>query len=129
MFAVIRTGGKQYKITSGDVIAVEKLTGAVGDTITLDDVLMLGGDEPVAGTPLVDGAQVSAEIVRQGRDSKITVFKKKRRKNYRRTMGHRQHLTWLKITGLEGPQQAAGKTSTKKAASKTEKTASQTEET
>ncbi|PLX44623.1 MAG: 50S ribosomal protein L21 [Hyphomicrobiales bacterium] len=101
MFAVIRTGGKQYKVSQGDVIRVEKLAGDAGDQIQIDDVLMLGGEgEPQLGTPLVDGASVAAEILEQTRAAKITVFKKKRRKNYRRKKGHRQHLTCLKVTDI-----------------------------
>ena len=100
MFAVIKTGGKQYKVTEGDVLTVEKLAGEAGDTITIDDVLMLGGDSPEIGTPRVDGASVAAEILAQTRSAKILVFKKKRRKNYRRKAGHRQHVTRLRITGI-----------------------------
>ncbi len=100
MFAVIKTGGKQYKVTEGDVLVVEKLAGEAGDTITLDEVLMLGGDSPEIGTPMVEGASVTAEILAQTRSAKILVFKKKRRKNYRRKAGHRQHITRLRITGI-----------------------------
>lgn len=102
MFAVIRTGGKQYKVASGDVIKVEKLDAEAGSTIALDEVLMLGGDGAYAqvGTPLVQGASVTAEVVAQGRGPKIIVFKKKRRKNYRRKKGHRQDLTILRITDV-----------------------------
>ena len=102
MFAVIRTGGKQYKVAKDDVIAVEKLAGEPGATIELGDVLMVGGDgaEARAGTPLVAGASVSAELVEQRRADKIIVFKKKRRQNYRRKNGHRQHQTVLRITEI-----------------------------
>lgn len=101
MFAVIRTGGKQYKVSEGDIIRVEKLAGAAGDQVQFEDVLMLGGEgEPQVGTPLVDGASVAAEILEQTRAAKILVFKKKRRKNYRRKKGHRQHLTCLKVTDI-----------------------------
>jgi len=102
MFAVIRTGGKQYKVAKDDVIAVEKLAGEPGATIELGDVLMVGGDgaEARAGTPLVAGASVSAELVEQRRADKIIVFKKKRRHNYRRKNGHRQHQTVLRITEI-----------------------------
>ena len=101
MFAVIRTGGKQYKVAEGDVVAVEKLAGEPGATIELGEVLMVGeGAGAVAGTPLVAGASVSAELVEHRRADKIIVFKKKRRHNYRRKNGHRQHQTVLRITGI-----------------------------
>jgi large subunit ribosomal protein L21 len=101
MFAVIRTGGKQYKVAPNDVIAVEKLVGEPGATIELAEVLMVGDGATVsAGAPLVAGASVSAELVEHTRGDKIIVFKKKRRHNYRRKNGHRQHLTMLRITGI-----------------------------
>jgi large subunit ribosomal protein L21 len=101
MFAVIRTGGKQYKVAKDDVIAVEKLDGEPGATIELGEVLMVGeGAEVSAGTPLVAGASVSAELVEHRRADKIIVFKKKRRHNYRRKNGHRQHQTVLRITDI-----------------------------
>jgi large subunit ribosomal protein L21 len=101
MFAVIRTGGKQYKVAAGDVIAVEKLAGEAGATIELGDVLMVGDGATVStGTPLLSGASVSAELVEQRRADKIIVFKKKRRQNYRRKNGHRQHQTVLRITEI-----------------------------
>jgi large subunit ribosomal protein L21 len=102
MFAVIRTGGKQYKVAKDDVIAVEKLGGEPGATIELGEVLMVGGDgaEARAGTPLLAGASVSAELVEHRRADKIIVFKKKRRQNYRRKNGHRQHQTVLRITEI-----------------------------
>jgi large subunit ribosomal protein L21 len=99
-YAVIKTGGKQYRVKAGDVINVEKLAGEAGDTITLDEVLMLGGDDVKVGAPLIDGAKVEAEIVEQGRGKKIIVFKKRRRQNYRRKKGHRQDLTTLKINKI-----------------------------
>jgi len=98
MFAVVRTGGKQYRVAQGDVIAVEKLAGEPGSTIELAEVLMVGeGADAAAGTPLVAGASVSAELVEHRRADKIIVFKKKRRHNYRRKNGHRQHQTVLRI--------------------------------
>ena len=101
MFAVIRTGGKQYKVATGDVIAVEKLAGEAGATIELGNVLMVGDGATVStGTPLLSGASVSAELVEQRRADKIIVFKKKRRHNYRRKNGHRQHQTVLRITEI-----------------------------
>lgn len=100
MYAVIRTGGKQYRVTEGDRLRVEKLPGEVGLDITLDEVLMLGGDKVAIGKPLVAGAKVMARIVAQDRDKKVIVFKFRRRKNYRRKRGHRQPFTELKITGV-----------------------------
>ena len=101
MFAVIRTGGKQYKVTKDDVILVEKLAGDPGSTVELAEVLMVGeGAEVSAGTPLLAGASVSAELVEQRRADKIIIFKKKRRQNYRRKNGHRQHQTVLRITEI-----------------------------
>jgi large subunit ribosomal protein L21 len=101
-YAVIKTGGKQYRVKSGDVIHVEKLTGDAGDKVTLDQVLMLGGDDVKVGAPLIDGATVEAEIVEQMRAPKIIVFKKRRRQNYRRKKGHRQEMTTLKIGTING---------------------------
>jgi len=115
MFAVIKTGGKQYKVASGDVIEVEKLDGEAGSSVNMDQILLVSdGSEITSGAPLVDGALVSAEIIEQRRSDKIKIFKKKRRKGYRRTAGHRQYLTTLKITdiALAGAKKAA----TKKAA-------------
>ena len=101
MFAVIRTGGKQYKVAQGDVIAVEKLAGEPGATIELGEVLMVGdGASASTSTPLLAGASVSAELVEHRRAAKIIIFKKKRRQNYRRKNGHRQHQTVLRITGI-----------------------------
>jgi large subunit ribosomal protein L21 len=113
MFAVIKTGGKQYKVAAGDIIIVEKLLGEEGSSITFDQVLMLGedGKAPTVGTPLVADATVTGEVVEQGRAAKITVFKKKRRKDYRRTRGHRQDQTVLRIVDVNGsgPKKAAKK--------------------
>jgi large subunit ribosomal protein L21 len=102
MYAVIRTGGKQYRVAAGQVVKVERLDGEVGQTIAFDQVLMVGddGSEPTIGSPLVDGAQVTAEVLEQGKAPKIIVFKKKRRKNYRRTRGHRQLQTVLRIRDI-----------------------------
>jgi len=101
MYAVIKTGGKQYRVSEGSRVRVEKLPGAVGDKLELTEVLMLGGDKVKVGAPLVKGAAVSAEIVAQDRAKKVIVFKMKRRKNYRRKAGHRQPFTELKITGIK----------------------------
>ncbi|MBK7395381.1 MAG: 50S ribosomal protein L21 [Myxococcales bacterium] len=102
MFAVIQTGGKQYKVAQGDVLRVEKLVGNVGDAITFDKVLLVGADNVKVGTPFVAGAKVSAQIVSEGRGKKLIVYKFRRRKNYRRKAGHRQPYTELKITGVTG---------------------------
>ena len=97
MYAVIKTGGKQYKVAEGDFLKVEKLDNVVGDTIELGDVLMIGGEAVKIGAPLVAGAMVTAKVVVQDRDKKILVFKSKRRKNTRKLIGHRQYHTVLKI--------------------------------
>lgn len=116
MYAVIRTGGKQYRVAKDDIITVEKLDTNAGDKVKFDEVLMLGetGKEPKIGAPLVSGATVTAEVVDQGRADKVTVIKFKRRKNYHRTKGHRQHETVLKITDI------SAKAAAKKAAPKAE---------
>ena len=101
MYAVLRTGGKQYRVAENDLIRVERLQANAGDSITLDQVLMVGGETPRIGAPLVDGASVTAEVVEQTRGDKIIIFKKKRRQNYRRKRGHRQDLTVLRITGIQ----------------------------
>jgi large subunit ribosomal protein L21 len=101
MFAVIRTGGKQYKVAKDDVIAVEKLAAEAGAAIEFDEVLMIAdGAEVATGAPLVAGASVGATVVTQRRAAKIIVFKKKRRHNYRRKKGHRQQQTVLRVTEI-----------------------------
>jgi large subunit ribosomal protein L21 len=100
MFAVIRTGGKQYRVSPNDIIKIERVAGEPGDIIELGEVLLLGGDSPKTGSPLIAGALVAAEVMEQTRGDKIIVFKKKRRKNYRRKKGHRQDLTLLRITEI-----------------------------
>jgi large subunit ribosomal protein L21 len=102
MYAVIKTGGKQYRVTEGQKLRVEKLTGNAGDKVTFNEVLMLGGDKLTIGQPMVKGARVEAEILGQDRGPKIVIFKFRRRKNYRRKQGHRQPYTQLKITGIAG---------------------------
>ena len=103
MYAVIRTGGKQYRVAEGQMLQVEKLAGKPGDAITFNEVLLVGGnDKPKVGAPLVKGASVKAEIVAQDRDPKIIVFRFRRRKNVRRKAGHRQPYTEVKITGIKG---------------------------
>jgi large subunit ribosomal protein L21 len=112
MFAVIKSGGKQYKVAKNDVIRVEKIDAEAGASIDLNEVLMVGDDKSqTVGVPLVDGASVSATVLEQMRDRKIIIFKKKRRQNYRRKNGHRQHLTVLRIDDIlaAGKQKAARK--------------------
>jgi large subunit ribosomal protein L21 len=101
MYAVIKTGGKQYKVAKDDKLEVEKIAGEPGASVTLASVFLLGdGADTTAGTPLIEGASVTAEVVEQKRTKKIIVFKKQRRKNYRRKHGHRQEVTLLKITDI-----------------------------
>jgi large subunit ribosomal protein L21 len=100
MFAVIKTGGKQYSVSAGDIITVMALDGAPGDKVTFDEVLMVGGDSPRIGAPTVAGASVSGEIVEQARSAKSIAFKKRRRQNSKRKRGHRQDLTLVKILAV-----------------------------
>ena len=134
MFAVIRTGGKQYRVAKDDKIVVEKLTGEPGAMVELADVLMISGDgkAPTVGSPVIDKAAVFAEVVEQSRADKIIVFKKHRRKNYRRTRGHRQEQTVLRIVDVSptgtrpkagAKAKAAPKTDTKPKAEPKEKAA------
>ena len=103
MYAVIKTGGKQYRVAANDTITVETIEGAAGQTVEFGEVLMLGGDAGVKiGKPLVSGAKVTAEVIEQGRGDKVIAFKKRRRKNSRRKRGHRQELTTVKITNIVG---------------------------
>lgn len=113
MFAVIKTGGKQYRVAANDLLQVEKVSGEAGDTVTFDEVLMIGSDaDTQIGTPTVEGASVAAEVVEQARTKKVIIFKKKRRQNYRRKKGHRQEVTMVRITDIL----TAGAKPTKKAA-------------
>jgi len=103
MYAVIKTGGKQYRVQKDDVLEVELLEAKKGDTVTLSEVLLVGTDgNAKIGSPTVSGASVKAEVVDQIKGDKVIVFKKKRRQNYRRKNGHRQNLTVLKITDIKG---------------------------
>ena len=125
MYAVIRTGGKQYRVAPDDVIEVEKVSGDAGEIIQFSEVLMLGGEgAPQLGTPVVSGASVAGQVIAQKRGDKIIVFKKKRRKNYRRKKGHRQHLTAVRITeiltGGKKPSKAAAKPAPAKKEAKAE---------
>jgi large subunit ribosomal protein L21 len=120
MFAVIRTGGKQYRVAPNDIIEIEKIAGKPGDIVELGEVILLGGDGgPKTGSPTIAGALVAAEVIEQKRGEKIIVFKKKRRKNYRRKNGHRQSLTALRITEIltdgKKPSKQAAKPEPKKA--------------
>ena len=108
MYAVIKTGGKQYRVQPGDTIVVEKLAGDAGADVSFGEVLMLGGDKGVTlGAPLIDGATVAATLVETRKGEKIKIFKKIRRQGYRRTNGHRQPETVLRITGIEGAGESA----------------------
>lgn len=122
MFAVIKTGGKQYKVAADDILEIEKLEAVAGDAIIFEEVLMVGADGDVTiGAPLVDGATVAAELVEQKRAKKIVVFKKKRRQNYRRKAGHRQNLSVVRITDiLTGGAKPKAKAAKKPAAAKSE---------
>ncbi len=102
MYAVVRTGGKQYKLAPEQTFRVEKLPGEIGDKIELDQVLLTSGDSVKIGTPRVEGAKVVGTITEQGRGPKIVVFKLKRRKNYRRKQGHRQDYTEIRVDKIEG---------------------------
>jgi len=133
MYAIIRTGGKQYRVAKDDVISVEKLSGEAGMTVEFGEVLMIGdGAAAAVGDPLVAGAKVMAKVLEQTRADKILVFKKKRRKKYRRTQGHRQDITVLRVTELlpggaktakPKAKAAPKKASAKKAPAKAKKTA------
>jgi large subunit ribosomal protein L21 len=103
MYAVIKTGGKQYRVQKDDIIEVELLDAKEGASVKLDEVLLMGGEgKAKIGAPFISGASVAATVVKHKKDDKIIVFKKKRRQNYRRKNGHRQNLTVLKITGIAG---------------------------
>ncbi|MGB8601074.1 MAG: 50S ribosomal protein L21 [Rhizomicrobium sp.] len=100
MFAVVRTGGKQYKVVQDEVLSIEKVAGEAGGTIELNEVLLVGGETVKTGAPLVAGASVSAEIIEQGKGEKVIAFKKRRRKDTHRKRGHRQSFTKIKITAI-----------------------------
>ena len=101
MYAIVTTGGKQYKVCENDIINVEKLDAKVGDKINLDVLMLVDGDKVTNGNPLVKGAEVVAEVVEQGKEDKVVVFKYKAKKNYRRKQGHRQPFTALKIVSVK----------------------------
>ena len=130
MYALVKTGGKQYRVSKDDTILVERIAAEEGAEVILNDIVMLAdGDNVKIGTPKVDGAAVSATVMRQTRGPKIIIFRRKRRKNHRRTQGHRQDLTLLKINDIAedakklAPAKPAAKTATKKAATTTESAA------
>ena len=117
MYALVKTGGKQYRVAKDDTILVERIAADEGTQVTLDDVVMLGdGDRVTIGTPTVAGAAVRATVMRQTRGPKIIIFRRKRRKNHRRTQGHRQDLTLLKITDIAEDAKKLSKPATPKAA-------------
>ena len=125
MYALVKTGGKQYRVAKDDTILVERIAADEGAEVILNDIVMLAdGDKVTIGTPKVEGAAVSATVMRQTRGPKIIIFRRKRRKNHRRTQGHRQDLTLLKINDIAEdakkltPAKPAGKTAAKKAAAK-----------
>src|SRR5215470_7874195 len=125
MFAVIRTGGKQYRVAAEDVIKVDKVKGDPGEIVQFGEVLVVGGDAPTLGVPTVAGASVAAEVLEQGRGPKVIAFKKRRRKNSRRKRGHRQEFTLVRVTeiltdGAKPTKSATGKSARPKAAAKPE---------
>ncbi len=103
MYAVVRTGGKQHRVEPGERVKIEKLEGDVGAEVSLEDVLLISGEgEPKVGRPVVSGAKVTAKIVAQGRGEKVRVFKRRKRKGFHKTIGHRQSFTEIEITGITG---------------------------
>jgi large subunit ribosomal protein L21 len=121
MYALVKTGGKQYRVAKDDTILVERIAAEEGAEVILDNVVMLGdGDKVTIGTPNVEGAAVSATVMRQTRGPKIIIFRRKRRKNHRRTQGHRQDLTLLKINAIAEDGKSLGKKAPAKAAPKAE---------
>ncbi len=130
MYALVKTGGKQYRVAKDDTILVERIAADEGAEVILNDIIMLAdGDQVMIGTPKVEGAAVSATVMRQTRGPKIIIFRRKRRKNHRRTQGHRQDLTLLKINDIAedakklAPTKPAAKTAAKKATTTTESAA------
>lgn len=120
MYAVIKTGGKQYKVAEGDILKIEKLDAESGDVVAFDEVLMLGGDgDAVVGSPTVDGAKVTGEVLDVRKDKKVLVFKKRRRQNYRRKKGHRQWIAVVSVAEILKPG-AKSKLSAKAKTAKTE---------
>jgi large subunit ribosomal protein L21 len=124
MFAVIKTGGKQYRVAAGDRITVGRITGDAGSSVELGEVLLMGGDEPKVGAPFVEGARVAAEIVEHNRGEKVIAFKKRRRQNSKRKRGHRQDLTVIRITDIlaAGQNRSEGASEAKPAKAQTAET-------
>ena len=121
MYAIIKTGGKQYRVQQGDEFRVEKLDAKVGDKVVFDEVVAVGGDKFIVGNPLVDGYVVNAEVLEQGKADKVIIYKYKAKKDYRRKNGHRQPFTLVKITGIgegKAPKASAAKKETAKADTK-----------
>ncbi|ESR25319.1 50S ribosomal protein L21 [Lutibaculum baratangense] len=119
MYAVIKTGGKQYRVAANDVIRIERLPGEAGDTITFEEVLFVGeGDDVKVGAPFIKGATVTGELVEQARGKKVHIFKKRRRKHYQRSAGHRQDLSVVRITDIaaSGGKKSASKAKKEEAA-------------
>ena len=130
MYALVKTGGKQYRVAKDDTILVERIAADEGAEVILDTVVMLGdGDKVTIGTPVVDGAAVSATVVRQTRGPKIIIFRRKRRKNHRRTQGHRQDLTLLKINAIAEDGKKLAKAAAPKAAAPKKATAKKSDAT
>lgn len=115
MYAIIKTGGKQYRVQENDVLKVEKLNAAVGETVTFDEVVAVGGDKLQVGTPFVEGCAVQAEVLEQGKNEKVIIFKYKAKKDYRRKNGHRQPYTLVKVTGIGAAAKKAAPAKTKTA--------------
>ncbi len=126
MYAVIKTGGKQYRVAQGDVLRVEKLDAEAGDVVTFDQVLMIGGEgDALVGAPAVDGASVTAEVLDERKDKKVIIFKKRRRQNYRRKRGHRQWITVVSIAEILKPGAKSALGGKKKAAKPAEQPAAE----
>ena len=131
MFAVIKTGGRQYRVVPDDVLEIGKIAGEVGTIVQLSEVLLVGGDTPVLGAPTVAGASVAAEVLQHKRGPKVIAFKKRRRKNSRRKRGHRQEFTLIRVTEIltDGakPTKAAGAKREKKSATKAKRSKAKVE--
>ena len=123
MYAIIKTGGKQYRVQQGDEFRVEKLNANVGDTVVFDEVVAVGGDKLVVGTPFVEGYAVEAEVLEQGKADKVIIYKYKAKKDYRRKNGHRQPYTLVKVTGIGASAKKAEKPAKAEAPAKKEEKA------
>ena len=127
MYAIIKTGGKQYRVQQGDELRVEKLDASEGDKVVFDEVVAVGGDKLVVGTPFVEGFTVTAEVLAQGKADKVIIYKYKAKKDYRRKNGHRQPFTLVKITDIGGSGKKAAKKADKAEPAKAEKPAKKEE--